>query len=255
MSNALFGLLMLMTSFFSVQAQTNTQNFYRHLEVNKLLNEQHSWWLQNQDSREKMPKAYANYLLRTDKLPEFYQWVLKYPTLLSDSCLNENASREFLLTTETSRKMWFELLESKGINGYSQELYQLAQEKDRLWLPAFDSRIYPAFVAMRSAQKKNLPLAISLDLLLPGAGKAYLGMPRHGLQSAFVMALFGWATFESVKRTGPKSALSYLNYTAMTTIYLSNVFGTAYQYKTRKINFQTTYFEEVYKYTSLYSCD
>lgn len=244
-----------MTAFISAQAQTNDLDFYRQLEKNKLLKEQHAWWQQNELTKEKRGGEYANFLLRTGKLDGFYNWVADHPVLLRDSCLTERASREFIVAGGVYQKLWFDQLEAQGINAYSRELYRLAYELDRPWLPAFDNRIYPSFEAMRRAQKKKLPLAISLDLLLPGAGKTYLGMPRHGLQSAFVMTLFTWAAFESVKRTGPNSALSYLNYTAMATVYLSNVFGTAYQYKTRKTNYQTTYFEEVYKYTSLYSCD
>ncbi len=235
-------------------AQNLDTSFYRHLETHQLSREQNVWWQSNNIGKHDLPDSYARFLLQAASLTPFLALMQAFPDLKQDSCLTEKASQQFILADDSIRQYWFTSLQRSSYNGQTAQLYRLAEQQNTLWSPTFDSRIYPAFQHMRRAQQKNLAVAVGFDLVIPGAGKAYLGMPRHGLQTAFLMALLGWASAESIQKYGWTSAWSIVNVSALGTVYLSNIFGTAYHHKTRKASFKRNYYHEVQKYTSLYSC-
>jgi len=229
--------------------------FYSHLVKEGLLREQSVWW-RNQSTHDAEIKALeARFLLETGDYPKLFSLMQRQNFSALDSCQLEKASGKYILLNDSIRKLWFKEVALLPIPNLTARLYGLSEEKDNKWTTDLDSRIYPAFSQMRMAQQKKRNVAIFLDVALPGAGKAYLGMPRHGLQTGLVVILLGITSVESISKGGVGSLMAVLNLTALSTVYLSNIFGTAYQHQNRKKLYTEAYYYEVQKYTSLYHCN
>lgn len=134
----------------------------------------------------------------------------------------------YFLSRKTIRKKWFEQNNLPVENVRLTEVfnfYKNVQQGKQMNITTLPDPLHQSYTVYQKAHKRSPLLAASLSAVVPGLGKAYNGKHRRFLATLLTNGMLSYQTYESIKKLGPKHALSITNMIIASVFYLSNVYG------------------------------
>lgn len=256
--NRLLFMILLCSSFFAAQAQQGDSLFVKHLFKNGLFSEAEQYSLQNMKNDSTFAFHYlARSYYNSNKDSALVHLLQLHPkTFESDTSLLSQLNLRFLLPLHPMHQKWFTEvapLYSTHLHSPSIQLYALGENPFQYPQLSWPEPVQKELLHYQKMYRKKKWVAGGLSILIPGAGKLYIGRKNMALNTFFSHVIMGINLYESIHQVGWSKPLTYLNLGFLGSMYLSNIVGTLRDFKTRKKELKTQFLYRAYQAYHPYS--
>ncbi len=122
---------------------------------------------------------------------------------------------------------------------------------------AFESGQFPEalqrdYLSYRKAYQKKPMVAGALSLAVPGLGKLYAGRTNSFIATILSQTLYGFASYESIRKLGPVHPVSMVSIGFFGVFYISNIYGSIHAVKQAKQDYKKQYLSNAGHYYHLH---
>jgi hypothetical protein len=216
-------------STLQINAQINYQ-FVKHLQTNNLHAEYH-YYLQTleqyKNNADSLNYLYAKLFLQQHKDSLFFKHYN-----LSSQIYNKdtNALRytDYYFLSNSNKKFqaeWFaENISSDTVHLQVLKFFNYMQKEEPL--PIFmNKQLTSDLKKYRKLRSKSPILAACLSAFIPGLGKLYGQQPNSAAITFFSHGIYGYQSYESIKKYGVKNGFSIFSVSLFGLFYISNIYG------------------------------
>ena len=225
--------LALLSFFFYTTLQINAQidyQFVKHLQTNNLHAEYH-YYLQTLEQQENNTDSlnylYAKLFLQQQKDSLFFKHY-NLSSYIFNKDTNALRYTDYYFLSNSNKKLqaeWFaENKSSDTVHLQVLNLYNNLQKKGPP--PIFmNKQLTSDLKKYRKLQSKSPILAACLSAFMPGLGKLYGQQPNSAAITFFSHGIYGYQSYESIKKYGIKNGFSIFSVSLFGLFYISNIYG------------------------------
>lgn len=216
-------------SILQVNAQIDYQ-FVKHLQANNLHTEHHYYLQtleQQKNNADSVNYLYAKLYLQQHNDSLFFKYYnLSSQVFNADTAAIKYADYYFL--SNSNKKLqaeWFSQNKtSDSIHMQVVNFYNNVQKKEPM--PIFmNKQLTNDLKKYRKLQSKSPILAACLSAFIPGLGKLYGQQPNSAAITFFSHGIYGYQSYESIKKYGIKNGFSIFSVSLFGLFYISNIYG------------------------------
>lgn len=162
--------------------------------------------------------------------------------ILSDRLVVDYANHYFLPKDNSFSDQWFNTIQAKP-NATTEIpfIYYSAYNSNEVDINLIPENLKRDFLRLQRADRKSPLLAATFSTIVPGTGKLYIGSARSFLITFVSLSILGLQTWESYSRFGVKHPLTIINGGLFSLYYVTNIFGSYRETKTKKNNRRKQY--------------
>ncbi len=212
--------------------------FIEHLSANKLKMEQWTYLNAASLSDDSLSFLKSKFHLQYGDDGAFFENFDQCQTLfLADKNAVQFASQHFLALENQWSSRWFSNLprNTNSLTGLP-FAYDAAYHPNEVDFTLLPSSLQGDFLRLQKSDRKHPLLAATFSAIIPGSGKLYIGSSRSFLLTFVSLSILGLQTWESYARFGIKHPLTIINGGLFSMYYVTNIFGSFRETKTKKIN-------------------
>ena len=234
MINQLIALVILSITFCSF-GQIDSK-FVEHLSKENLKTEHWTYLNSFEGASDSTNYYISKYHLQYGQDSSFLSSLSKSGSLiLSDSLAVDYANQHFLPKDNSHADQWFNsvLVKQSSLTGIP-FIYYAAYNSNDVEINLISKNLRNDFLRLQRSDRKSPFLAATFSAIVPGSGKLYIGSTRSFLITFVSLSLLGLQTWESYSRLGIKHPLTIINGGLFSLYYVTNIFGSYRETKTKK---------------------